>query len=398
MNPASSSCRRRPRPVRSPARWRRPATSWCWCAATGRSLRRALGEAEYVLCYPSLTMKDAFYQAAPRLRLVQLLSAGYDNVDLEAARRAQVPIANNGGANAISVAEHALMLMLTVSRRLIWTHASVAAGRWRGSRPLRACTSSSTRRSASSGSAPSARRWLGWRAFGMRVEYYDIARLNEDAEDALGVRFRLLRELLRRADVISLHVPLNATTRHMIGESELALMKREAILINTCRGPVVDEAALSARSPTGRCSAPASTCSTRSRRRPAIRCSSSTTWCCRRISPGRPGITTWRASATASTTSSGWRAASRRCGWCRSWRMWWAAGRRGNRLCSFLVGLLVLPRFTWSAAQARQRGARGARQVRAARTSKISRTCSFLQGSLQLNRQNRLANESNRLA
>ena len=82
------------------------------------------------------------------------------------------------------------------------------------------------------------------RAFGMRVEYYDIARLNEDAEDALGVRFRLLRELLRRADVISLHVPLNDSTRHMIGAEEFALMKREAILVNTCRGPVVDEAAL----------------------------------------------------------------------------------------------------------------------------------------------------------
>ena len=88
-----------------------------------------------MLCYPSLTMKDAFYRAAPRLKLVQLLSAGYDNVDLEAARRAKVPVANNGGANAISVAEHALMLMLTVSRRLIWTHASVAAGRWRGNGP-----------------------------------------------------------------------------------------------------------------------------------------------------------------------------------------------------------------------------------------------------------------------
>jgi phosphoglycerate dehydrogenase-like enzyme len=82
------------------------------------------------------------------------------------------------------------------------------------------------------------------RAFGMRVQYYDIVRLSEDAEDALGVRFRLLRELLATSDVVSLHVPLDASTRHMIGAAELAAMKGEAVLINTCRGPVVDEAAL----------------------------------------------------------------------------------------------------------------------------------------------------------
>ena len=83
------------------------------------------------------------------------------------------------------------------------------------------------------------------RAFGMRVQYYDIRRLSEDAEDALGVRFRLLRELLKTSDVVSLHVPLNASTRGIIGTEELALMQPLAILINTARGPVVDERALS---------------------------------------------------------------------------------------------------------------------------------------------------------
>jgi phosphoglycerate dehydrogenase-like enzyme len=82
------------------------------------------------------------------------------------------------------------------------------------------------------------------RAFGMRVEYYDIARLSEDAEDALGVRFRLLNELLSNANVVSLHVPLNESTRHMIGQRELARMRPTALLINTSRGPVVEEAAL----------------------------------------------------------------------------------------------------------------------------------------------------------
>jgi phosphoglycerate dehydrogenase-like enzyme len=82
------------------------------------------------------------------------------------------------------------------------------------------------------------------KAFGLEVQYYDIVRLTEDQSDALGVRFRLLNELLRTSDIVSLHVPLTPQTRHMVGSSELKLMKPSAYLINTCRGPVVDEPAL----------------------------------------------------------------------------------------------------------------------------------------------------------
>jgi phosphoglycerate dehydrogenase-like enzyme len=205
----------------------------------------ALGDAAYMVCYPSVKMPDAFYRAAPRLRLVQLLAAGYDNVDLAAARRAKVPVANNGGANAISVSEHAMMLMLTVARRVIWQHGNVSAGRWRGGGPAprRGERFGKTLGVVGLGTIGKKVARLA-RAFGMRVEYYDIARLSEDAEDALGVRFRLLNELLSNANVVSLHVPLNESTRHMIGQRELARMKPTALLINTSRGPVVEEAAL----------------------------------------------------------------------------------------------------------------------------------------------------------
>ncbi len=147
----------------------------------------ALGEAQYMVCYPNVEMKDPFYRAAPRLKLVQLLSAGYDNVDLEAACRAKVPVANNGGANAVAVAEHTLMLMLAVSRKVIWQHGSVAAGRWRGNGP-----------------AP---------------------RMYELNNKTLGI------------------VGLG-TIGKKVARLALALLAETAILINTCRGPVVDETAL----------------------------------------------------------------------------------------------------------------------------------------------------------
>jgi len=208
-------------------------------------LEAALGEAEYMVCYPNVPMGDAFYRTASGLKLVQLLSAGYDNVDLEAARRAKVPVSNNGGANAVSVAEHALMLMLTVSRKVIWQHANVAGGRWRGNGPPPRMFELHGKTLGIVGLGTIGKKVARLaQAFGMRIAYYDIMRLSEDAEDALGVRFRLLRELMQSSDVVSLHVPLNASTRHMIGAGELALMKPTAMLINTSRGPVVDEAAL----------------------------------------------------------------------------------------------------------------------------------------------------------
>src|SRR2546423_4235500 len=205
----------------------------------------SLPNTEYMVCYPHVPMKDAFYRAAQELRLVQLLSAGYDNVDLEAARRAKVPLSNNGGANAISVSEHALMLMLTVYRKVVWQHGSVSGGRWRGNGPAPRMYElyDKTLGIVGLGTIGKKVARLG-RAFGMRVQYFDIARLSEDEADALVVRFRLLRELIRTSDVVSLHVPLNDSTRQMIGAEELALMKPTSIIVNTSRGPVIDELAL----------------------------------------------------------------------------------------------------------------------------------------------------------
>ncbi len=219
-----------------------PGIEMITARADSPEFKAALPEAEYMVSLGEVTMDDAFYKSAPRLRLAQLLTAGYDWVDIEAARRARVPVCNNGGANAIAVAEHAIMLMLAVCRRLTWQHAMTASGRWRGN------DVASVRLYELHG------RTLGIiglgnigkkvarmaQAFGLTVQYFDILRMTEDAADALGVRFRLFDEVLRSADIVSLHVPLTPQTRHMIGAAQFAKMKPTAYLINTCRGPVVD--------------------------------------------------------------------------------------------------------------------------------------------------------------
>jgi phosphoglycerate dehydrogenase-like enzyme len=135
-------------------------------------------------------------------------------------------------------------LMLAVSRQLIKQHENVRGGRWRGnSAPTVHELRGKTLGIIGLGSIGKKTARLA-QAFGMPVIYNDIQRLSEAEEDALGLRFRLFRELLREADLVSLHVPLNETTRGLIGREELMEMRKDSILVNTSRGPVVDEAAL----------------------------------------------------------------------------------------------------------------------------------------------------------
>ena len=206
----------------------------------------ALPGAHYLVGFVQQMVSEQLYKTAPHLRLVQCLSAGYDKADLDAARRSKIPLCNNGGANSVAVSEHALLLMLSVSRRLISQHANVTAGRWHGNAPMSVHeVRGKVLGIVGLGTIGKKVARLA-QAFGMIVHYYDIARLKEEQEDALGVRFRLLPEILRHSDILSLHVPLNDSTRHLIGAGELALMKKSAIIINTSRGPVIDEKAMTA--------------------------------------------------------------------------------------------------------------------------------------------------------
>jgi phosphoglycerate dehydrogenase-like enzyme len=205
----------------------------------------AVKDAEYVMGL-GRPIGGEFFRSAPKLKLVQLLSAGYDRVDIESARKAKVSVANNGGANAIAVSEHAIMLMLSVLKRLVVFHNDVVAGKWRVGNHFDSRVfelHGKTLGIVGLGNIGKKVARLA-HAFNMNILYYDVARLTEDQEDALGVRFVLFTELLQSADIVSLHVPLDDSTRNLIGARELAVMKKTAILINTCRGPVVDEAAL----------------------------------------------------------------------------------------------------------------------------------------------------------
>lgn len=186
--------------------------------------------------------------AGPRLRCVCNVAVGYDNVDLAAAARRGVAVANTPGVLDDATADIALGLILAATRRLGEGERLVRSGTpWRWSmdfmlgRGLRGKLLGVVGLGAIGGRVAERAR-----AFGMRVGYHNRGEAPAELVASLGAERLELDELLARADVLTLHTPLTAQTHHLIGARELGLMKPTATLVNTARGPVVDEAALAA--------------------------------------------------------------------------------------------------------------------------------------------------------
>jgi phosphoglycerate dehydrogenase-like enzyme len=210
--------------------------------ASAAQRAQLLRHAEYLMgswVTTSVTLSAADYEAARHLKLLQLMSAGYEQVDLALAARHGVPVATFGDSMATVVAEHTLMLILAVYRRLLQLDAAVRAGAWRTREPV--LRELRGKRVGLIGLGYIGREVaVRLRAFGAEVVY--VSR-HPNAE-VPGLAFVPMNELLATSDIVSLHIALTPSTRHLLGERELALMKPEGVLINTSRGLVVDQAAL----------------------------------------------------------------------------------------------------------------------------------------------------------
>lgn len=180
----------------------------------------------------------------PKLRMIACAATGTDHVDLAYCRAHGVAVANIQGYAVGAVPEHVMMLVLALRRRLLEYRADIAAGRWESSpffcffdhpiRDLRGSTLGLIGR----GALGQAVAGLAT-AFGMRVMWAERKSATRVREGYVG-----FGEVLAKSDVVSLHCPLTEETRGLVGEAELRAMKRDAVLINTARGGLVDEAAL----------------------------------------------------------------------------------------------------------------------------------------------------------
>jgi glyoxylate reductase len=190
---------------------------------------------------------DLFRAAGPQLRVVANVAVGYDNVDVPAATRHRVLITNTPGVLTDATADLAIALMLMVTRRLAEGERLIrsrAPWRWNMFMLLGSGVQGRTLGIVGLGSIGQATARRA-RAFGMEIVYTQRTRAAAELEAELGgPRHLELDELLATSDVVSLHCPLTAETHHLIDAARLAQMKPSAYLVNTARGPVVDEAAL----------------------------------------------------------------------------------------------------------------------------------------------------------
>ncbi len=209
-------------------------------------LLKAARGATGVLSNVTERMDAEFMDAAGSgLKIIANMAVGYDNVDVGAARERGVVVTNTPGVLDETTADTAFMLLLAAARGLGESERTLRAGNWKWWGPklfVGVDVWGKTLGIVGMGRIGQAVARRG-RGFGMEILYHNRSR-NEDAERELDARYADLDELLETADFVSVHTPLTEETRHLIGAEELSRMKRTAVLVNTSRGPVVDEAAL----------------------------------------------------------------------------------------------------------------------------------------------------------
>ena len=201
-------------------------------------------DADFLILFPDI-IGPAVLDAAPNLKMIQLVSAGFDRLDVKRCRELEIAVANNGGANSTDVAEHTITLILAWYRRLLEMDHNVRSTAWKAIDSGATTYTIVGKTVGLVGLGNIGRKTARLlRAFGATVLYTDAMPVPAEVEQELGVQRVEMDELLAQADVVSLHVPLNEQTRGLISVAQLATMKPTALLVNTCRGPVVDEAAL----------------------------------------------------------------------------------------------------------------------------------------------------------
>lgn len=208
------------------------------------ALKTAVADVDGVLVRVA-SMSSEVMAAGPKLKVIGKHGVGTDNIDIPAATERKIVVCNTPEANSEGVAELAITLMLSLSRRLLEADAFVRAGRWSGKDGLMGGElAGKTLSIVGTGRIGTRLAQICRTAFDMHVLAYDPYVNAEDMRGRGITKVDTIDELLPKADFVSVHTPLTPATRHAMGAKQFDLMKRSAFFINAARGPVVDEAAL----------------------------------------------------------------------------------------------------------------------------------------------------------
>jgi glyoxylate reductase len=217
-------------------------------------LLRGVADKDALISLLTDRVDEELLSAAPKLRIVANIAVGYDNIDVPACTRRKIAVTNTPGVLDETTADLAWALMMAVARRIAESDAYVRSGAWTGWNLDQFCGADVWGKTLGIvgfgriGQAM-ARRATGFR---MRVLYANRHRAPEEVERALHAQHAELDDLLAKSDFVTLHVPLTPATRGMISGPQFAKMKPSAFLINSARGPIVDEAALVAALASGK--------------------------------------------------------------------------------------------------------------------------------------------------
>src|SRR5438105_2529474 len=223
---------------------RGPGHDYIYCLLTDNIDARFL-EA----CGGARELKDAPLMAptgTPRLKMVANMAVGFNNIDLETATRLGIAVSNTPGVLSDTTADLAFALLMATARRIPEAERFLRAGKYKGWGPLLFCGAEVHGSTLGLIGAGRIGKIVSKRAsgFDMKVIYYDVNRMPAEDEEKNHMTYMSMEEVLQQSDFVSIHTPYMPSTHHLIGEREFHLMKPMAILINTARGPIVDEKAL----------------------------------------------------------------------------------------------------------------------------------------------------------
>lgn len=216
---------------------------------TKEELIRHLDGAGYdaVLCLLTDKIDESVLKAAgPQCKIFANYAVGFDNIDREAAQRFNITISNTPGVLTETVAEHTFALMLAIAHRIAEGDAYTKAGKYAGWAPMLLLGTDLSKKTlgiVGLGRIGTLVAHHAVKGFGMKVLYHDV-KSNAEFEKEYGARFADLDTVFTESDFVSIHVPLLPETKHLIGEKEMKKMKKTAYLVNTSRGPIIDEQAL----------------------------------------------------------------------------------------------------------------------------------------------------------
>ena len=204
----------------------------------------AMTDAEIIILRIFRAPKEVM-ERNPALKMIMRWGAGYDSVDIQAAGERGILVTNTPGANAGAVSELAVMLMLAVRRKLLCHTNCLSHGEWSKSTFLNSSYCLNNELVGIVGGGNIGRQVAQKvQAFGARVQYFDTYRLSSEMEEQIQMTYVPLETLIETSDIITLHVPLLPSTKHILGEAEIARMKKNSVIINTARGGLVDDNAL----------------------------------------------------------------------------------------------------------------------------------------------------------